>query len=75
MAFGLDGLTPDRAVWPKLGAPYVGFKTEGGLPNRSSFLGDYALIPRSDSEILNEEIDVGGQPDSTGRMSWQELYD
>ncbi len=75
MAFGLDGLTPDRAVWPKLGEPVVGFKTEGGLPNSSSFLGDYALIPRSDGEILSEEIDVGSPPDSTGRMSWQELYD
>jgi type IV pilus assembly protein PilY1 len=75
MAFGLNGLTPDRAVWPKLGQPYVGFKTEGGLPNRSSFLGDYALIPRSDSEILSEEIDVGASAESTGRMSWQELYD
>jgi len=75
MAFGLDGQTPDRAVWPKLGEPVVGFKTEGGLPNRTGFLGDYALIPRSDSEILSEEIDVGSTSENTGRMSWQELYD
>jgi len=75
MAFGLDGRTPDRAVWPKLGDPVVGFKTEGGLPNPTSFLGDYALIPRSDGEILSEEIDVGSPTDSAGRMSWQELYD
>ncbi len=75
MAFGLDGQTPDRAVWPKLGAPYVGFKTKGGLPNKTGFLGDYALIPRSDSEILSEEVDVGSTSENTGRMSWQELYD
>ena len=75
MAFGLDGQTPDRAVWPKLGQPFVGFKTEGGLPNKTGFLGDYALIPRSDSEILSEEIDVGSMSENTGRMSWQELYD
>ncbi|KAA1171692.1 pilus assembly protein PilC [Marinobacter salinexigens] len=75
MAFGLDGQTPDRAVWPKLGAPYVGFKTQGGLPNPTSFLGDYAIIPRSDNELLSEEIDVGDQNPSLGRMSWQELYE
>lgn len=75
MAFGLDGTTPDRAVWPKLGAPYVGFKTRGGLPNKGSFLGDNVIIPRSDSENLSEEIDVGRDEDELGRMSWQELYD
>lgn len=74
MAFGLDGRTPDRAVWPKLGEPFVGFKTEGGIPNTPSLIGDYALIPRSDSEILSEEIDVGRQTEQLGRMSWQELY-
>ncbi|KXS54005.1 MAG: hypothetical protein AWU57_1613 [Marinobacter sp. T13-3] len=75
MAFGLDGRTPDRSVWPKLGDPFVGFKVEGGIPNMSSLIGDYALIPRSDSTLLSEEIDVGRQSDQLGRMSWQELYD
>lgn len=75
MAFGLDGRTPDRAVWPKLGEPFVGFKTEGGIPNVPALIGDYALIPRSDSEILSEEIEVGRQTEQLGRMSWQELYE
>lgn len=75
MAFGLDGKTPDRAVWPKLGAPYVGYRTEGGLPNKPGFLGDFMFTPRSDNEILADEIDVGRKETSLGRMSWQELYD
>ncbi len=74
MAFGLDGRTPDREVWPKLGGEFVGFKTEGGLPNPGSFLGDYILIPRSDSEILSEEVDVGRNTGGLGRVGWQELY-
>ncbi|GAA0850668.1 hypothetical protein GCM10009113_32620 [Marinobacter szutsaonensis] len=74
MAFGLDGRSPDRAVWPKLGEGIVGYKTEGGLPNPGSFLGDYVLIPRSDSEILSDEVDVGRNTGGLGRVGWQELY-
>lgn len=75
MAFGLDGRTPDRVVWPKLGDEFVGYKTEGGLPNRPGFLGDFMFTTRSDNEILTDEVDVGGDQSSLGRMSWQELYD
>ncbi|WP_373002144.1 pilus assembly protein [Marinobacter sp.] len=75
MAFGLDGRTPDRVIWPKLGDEYVGYKTEGGLPNRSGFLGDFMFTTRSDNEILTDEVDVGGDQSALGRMSWQELYD
>jgi type IV pilus assembly protein PilY1 len=74
MAFGLDGQSPDRAVWPKLGTGIVGYKTTGGLPNQGSFLGDYVLIPRSDSEILSDEVDVGRKTGGLGRVGWQELY-
>lgn len=75
MAFGVDGQTPDRVVWPVLGVAAVGFRTNGGLPNRSGFLGNYALTPRSDSDILSNEVDIGSPSDSVGRLSWQELYD
>lgn len=73
MAFGLDGRTPDRAVFKRFGEPVVGFKVKGGLPNKQNFLGDFMLTPLSNSEIVTEEIDVGGDEDKLGRLSWQEL--
>ncbi|MDX1757274.1 MAG: PilC/PilY family type IV pilus protein [Marinobacter sp.] len=75
MAFGLGGETPDRTIWPKLGSSYVGYKTEGGLPNRPGFLGDYMLTPRSDDTILSDEVNPGTPNENLGRMSWQELYE
>ncbi len=75
MAFGLDGRTPDRTIWPKVGEPVVGFKITGGIPNQTSFIDDYALTPLSNSEILPDEIDTGGSSSDLGRRSWQELYD
>jgi len=75
MAFGLDGQTPDRSVWPKLGDPVVGYKVNEGLPNPSSFLGDYMFTTLSSDKILADEIDVGDDDAALGRMSWQELYD
>ncbi|MBJ6138653.1 pilus assembly protein [Marinobacter litoralis] len=75
MAFGLDGRTADRTIWPKLGKPVAGYKVEGGIPNQTSFIDDYALTPLSNSEILPDEIDVGASSAATGRRSWQELYD
>lgn len=75
MAFGLDGRTPDRAVLTRFGEPVVGYRTGGGFPNRSAFLGDFMLTPRSDGAILTDVVDVGGDEDGLGRLSWQEIYD
>lgn len=75
MAFGLDGRTPDRAIWPKIGEPVVGYKVTGGIPNQTTFIDDYSLTPLSNSDILPDEIDVGASSAQLGRRSWQELYD
>lgn len=75
MAFGLDGQTPDRAVFTRFGVPVVGYRTDGGLPNKPGFLGDYMLTPKSNDEIIADEVDVGADPTDFGRMSWQEIVD
>lgn len=75
MAFGLDGRTPDRTIWPKLEQPVAGFKVTGGIPNQTSFIDDYALTPLSNSDILPDEVDTGSAAGALGRRSWQELYD
>ena len=75
MAFGLDGRTPDRTIWPKLEQPVAGFKVTGGIPNQTSFIDDYALTPLSNSAILPDEVDTGSAAGALGRRSWQELYD
>ena len=75
MAFGLDGRTPDRTIWPKIGEPVVGFKVTGGIPNQTSFIDDYALTPLSNSDILPDEVNTGSTSGALGRRSWQELYD
>ena len=75
MAFGLDGRTPDRTIWPKIGEPVVGYKVTGGVPNQTTFIDDYSLTPLSNSDILPDEIDVGASSTELGRRSWQELYD
>lgn len=75
MAFGLDGRTPDRTIWPKVGTPIVGYKVTGGIPNQTSFIDDWSFTPQSDGEIPKDEIDTGGSSSDLGRRSWQELYD
>lgn len=74
MAFGLDGRTPDRAVFKRFPTPVVGYKTEGGMPNQSGFIGDYLITPLSDNTFLEDEIDLGPGA-AQGRLSWQELYE
>lgn len=75
MAFGLDGRTPDRAVFKRFDNPVVGYRTDGGLPNTPGFLGDFMITTRSDGEIIIDEVDVGDDDEGLGRLSWQELYD
>lgn len=74
MAFGLDGRTPDRAVFTRFGEPVVGYKVEGSMPNVSGFIGDYMITPLSDNTFMEDEIDLG-PGERTGRVSWQEVYD
>ena len=75
MAFGLDGRTPDDPVFTRFENAVVGYKTEGGLPEQSGFLGDYMLTPKSDGEIVTDEVDVGGDDEQFGRAGWQELIE
>lgn len=74
MAFGLDGRTPDRAVFVRFPDPVVGYKVEGGMPNLSGFIGDYMITPLSDNSFLEDELDLGPSG-AAGRVSWQELYE
>lgn len=74
MAFGLDGRTPDRAVFTRFGEPVVGYRVEGSMPNVSGFIGDYMITPLSDNTFMEDEIDLG-PGGRTGRVSWQEIYD
>ncbi len=74
MAFGLDGLTPDKAVFRRIPHPVSSFKKMDGIANTPAFLGDFMFTPTSgggDPDI--EGIDVGNVFEDLGRQGWQEL--
>ncbi len=74
MAFGLDGLTPDKAVFRSIPFPASAFKKIDGIANPSAFLGDFMFTPTSgggEPDIVG--VDVGNVSDNLGRQGWQEL--
>ena len=75
MAFGLDGRTPEEPVFTRFEESVTGYKTGGGMPDKSGFLGDYMLTPKSDGEIVTDELDLGRDDDEFGRAGWQELIE
>lgn len=76
MVFGLDGLTPDKAVFKSVPFPVTGFKKIDGIANPSAFLGDFMFTPTSGGgEPDIEGVDVGDVLHSLGRQGWQELIE
>lgn len=74
MAFGLDGFTPDKAVFRSIPFPAVSFKKIDGIANSAAFLGNFMFTPTSGGgEPDIEGIDVGNVSDNLGRQGWQEL--
>ncbi|WP_179959464.1 pilus assembly protein [Marinobacter changyiensis] len=76
MAFGLDGLTPDKAVFLSALGPVSAFKKIDGIANDPAFLGDFLFTPTSGGgEPDVEGVDVGNVSDNLGRQGWQELIE
>ncbi|MDX1588983.1 MAG: PilC/PilY family type IV pilus protein [Oleiphilaceae bacterium] len=75
MAFGLDGLTPTRAVFTAMDEPVVAYKLNDGIPSQSAFLGDYRFTPTSVGNVVVEGIDTGPSATAIGRQGWQELIE
>lgn len=76
MAFGLDGYTPNKAVFRSLPFAASAFKKIDGIANPAAFLGDFMFTPTSGGgEPDIEGIDVGNVSDDLGRQGWQELIE
>ncbi|MFO7788242.1 MAG: PilC/PilY family type IV pilus protein, partial [Halospina sp.] len=71
MAFGLDGLTPERALFETHDGEVTAYRKVDGIASQSAFLGDYRFTPLSTGEVDVEETDI--PKDGDGRLSWQEM--
>ncbi|MYL27754.1 MULTISPECIES: pilus assembly protein [Halomonadaceae] len=75
MAFGLGGLTPDRAVFAEYGDKVTSYRKVDGIASQSAFLGDYRFTPLSTGEVDVEETNIPDDDDRLGRQGWQELIE
>ncbi|GGE74055.1 pilus biosynthesis protein [Streptosporangium jomthongense] len=75
MALGLDGLTPEKRAFLKFGAKVAGYQSSG-LPNQSTFLGNFRFTPGSDNKDPTDVVEVpplSGAVVNAGRRGWNEL--
>ncbi|TDT37125.1 type IV pilus assembly protein PilY1 [Halospina denitrificans] len=75
MAFALDGLTPDKAVFDNHDGEVVSYRRVDGIASQSAFLGDYRFTPTSVGDVDVEKVLVQPPEDVFGRQGWQELLE